>query len=113
MKLITLFFALLYFNAAAQMPKNGTYTYKYCDEEYQKCLETCKIKIQGDSIWIFAPPNLSGTKEGDLLQKGKLSRHKTGKWIIINSRKDKNSKVVGGCEGPPWIDFKRKKYWSC
>ncbi|MES2850185.1 MAG: hypothetical protein V4685_14095 [Bacteroidota bacterium] len=114
MKLISFGLFLFFFiSCNAQLPKNGTYTYKYCDEEYNKCLETCKIKIKEDSIWIYAPANLSGIKEGELLEKGKLVKHKTGKWMITTSEKDKKSKIVGGCEGPAWIDFKKKKFWYC
>jgi hypothetical protein len=106
-------FLLSLFECNAQIPKSGTYTYKYCDEEYNKCLETCKIKIQKDSIWIYAPVNLSGIKEGEILEKGKLFKHRSGKWIIVTSEKDKKSKVVGSCEGPAWIDFKEKKVYRC
>ena len=107
------FFLSFFFHSSAQIPKSGTYTYKYCDEEYSKCLETCTIKIKKDSIWIYAPANLSGIKQGELLEKGKLIKHKSGKWMIATSEKDKKSKVVGGCEGPAWIDFKKKKFWTC
>ncbi len=43
----------LFLNCSSQIPKSGTYTYKYCDEEYNKCLENCTIKIKKDSIWIY------------------------------------------------------------
>lgn len=114
MRLIFLsLFLFFFYTGKTQIPETGVYIYKYCDEEYNKCLETCKIKIKNDSIWIYAPANLSGIKGGEVLEKGKLFKHKSGKWIIISSRKDKKSKVVGGCEGPAWIDFKKKKFYYC
>ena len=114
MKLITLAFSLIFFfQGLAQIPNSGTYTYMYCDEEYNKCLSTCKIKIKNDSIWVYAPAGLTGVKEGEVLEKGKLFKHKSGKWIIAASEKDKKCKVVGSCEGPAWIDFKKKKFYYC
>ncbi len=100
------------FASNAQIPKSGTYIYKFCDEEYNKCLSNCKIKIEKDSIWIYSP-GLSGLKEGEILEKGKLFKHKSGKWIIATSEEDKKSKIVGSCEGPAWIDFKKKKFYYC
>lgn len=112
MKLFFLLLLLLSVNLNAQIPKTGTYTYKYCDEEYNKCLGNCKIKIKGNKIWIYAPANLSGVKEGDLFESGTLYKHATGKWIIIHSEKDKKAKTGGGNNGPLWIDFKRKQFWN-
>jgi len=99
-------------NLNAQIPKSGTYTYKYCDEEYNKCMGNCKIKIKGNKIWIYAPANLSGIKQGYLFESGTLFNHASGKWIIIHSKKEKATKTIGGGDGPPWIDFKRKQFWT-
>lgn len=115
--LILLFFSsfLSFFLSArlkAQIPKNGTYTYEYCDEEYNKCLGNCKVKIKGSKIWIYAPANLSGIKEGELFESGTLFKHASGKWIIIHSEEEKKAKTIGGAEGPVWIDFKRKQFWT-
>ena len=110
------FFLLLSFllsiNSNAQIPKTGTYTYKYCDEEYNKCLGNCKIKIKANKIWVYAPANLSGIKKGELFESGTLYKHATGKWIIIHSEEEKKAKTIGGAEGPPWIDLKRKQFWT-
>ena len=106
-------FLFFFVSINAQIPKSGTYIYKYCDEEYNKCLETCSIRIKKDSIWIYAPANLSGIKEGELLTKGQLIKHTTGRWMIATCEKDKKTTLVGGCEGPAWIDFKKKKFWTC
>jgi hypothetical protein len=99
-------------NLNAQIPKSGTYTYEYCDEEYNRCLGNCTIKIKGNYIWIYAPANLSGIKEGELFESGTLFKHASGKWIIIHSEKEKTTKSIGGGEGPAWIDFKRKQFWT-
>ena len=110
--LSTLLSFFLTINLNAQIPNSGTYTYKYCDEEYNKCLGNCKIKIEGDKIWIYAPANLSGTKEGDLFESGTLFKHASGKWIIIHAEAEKTTKIIGGGEGPAWIDFKRNQFWT-
>ncbi len=90
----------------AQIPKSGTYTYNYCDMEYNKCLSKCQIKISGNKIWIYAPANLSLIKEGELYESGTLHKNRSGKWIIITGSSKKN-------DGPPlWIDFKRKRFWT-
>ncbi len=97
----------------AQLPKSGIYIYKYCDEEYNKCVGTSKVKIKGNKIWVYAPANLSGIKAGELYESGTLFKHASGKWIIIHSKKEKTAKKIGDCEGPVWIDFKRKLFWTC
>ena len=105
-----IFFATVSF---AQLPKSGTYIYNYCDEEYNKCIGKSKVIIKGSKIWIYAPANLSGIKEGELYESGILYKHAVGKWIIIHNKKDKFTKIVGGCEGPVWINFKQKRFWTC
>ena len=81
---------ILSFYSNAQIPKTGTYTYKYCDIEYNKCVGNCQIKIKGNKIWVYAPPNLLGIKEGELFESGILSKHQSGKWTIINPEKNKS-----------------------
>ncbi len=97
----------------AQIPKSGNYIYNYCDEEYNKCMGKCKITIIGNKVWIYAPANLTGIKEGELYEKGILLNHKSGKWFVKESNKTKNPKIIGGCVGPTWFDFKRKRFWAC
>jgi hypothetical protein len=109
MKLLLPLF-LLSLNTTAQVPKNGTYIYNWCDIEYNKCLGPCKVKISGNRIWIFAPANLSGIKEGDLYETGIISKHISGKWVIVDPRKKKDDQTT---ENPlTWIDFKRKQFWT-
>jgi hypothetical protein len=108
-----IFFTIFTSAVFAQIPKAGTYTYNYCDEEYNKCLGTCKVKIKGDKIWIYAPANLTGIKEGELFETGTLYKHASGKWIIIHNNKQKSSKTTDENGDPfSWVDFKRKSFWT-
>jgi hypothetical protein len=111
--LLHIFFILFSTASFAQLPKSGTYVYDYCDEEYNKCIGKCKVIIKGSKIWVYAPANLTGIKEGELYASGMLYKHASGKWIIIHNKKDKLTKTVGGCEGPVWINFKQKRFWTC
>jgi hypothetical protein len=95
-----------------QIPKNGTYIHSYCDIEYNKCLSKCKVKINGNKIWVYAPPNLSGIKEGELFESGTLSKHQSGKWTIINSQKSKSAKSSDTKDVFVWIDFSKKQFWT-
>ena len=102
----------------AQKPKDGTYTYAIAWAEWGgKTLgATCTVIIKGDRIKVIhnGKPGVTG-KKGDIYAEGIIMKHsKTGKWIIGNSKKDKDAKEIGGCsEGPPVIDFKEKLFWSC
>jgi len=41
-------------------------------------------------------------------------KHKSGKWIIGHTTKDKYAKEIGGCsDGPSEINFKKKIFWLC
>jgi hypothetical protein len=68
-----LFLLLMTGSAAAQKPKNGTYTYSITFEEYGgKTLgSTCAVIIKGDSIKIVhnGKANLTG-KKGDVMDEG-------------------------------------------
>ena len=89
MKILLLIFFLSFTTVSfAQIPKSGTYTYNYCDEEYNACLSKCKVKIKGNKIWVYAPANLTGIKEGELYESGTLYKHASGKWIIIHNEKE-------------------------
>lgn len=94
----------------SQIPKSGTYIYKYCDIEYHKCLSTCKIVIKGNHITVYATKELAQqitTREGEILNKGIILKHKSGKWIIGKTQKDKY------IEDPfTALDFKKKQYWQ-
>jgi hypothetical protein len=102
----------------AQKPKDGTYTYAIAWAEWggKSLGATCTVIIKGDSIKVIhnGKPNVTG-KRGDIYAQGIIMKHtKTGKWIIGQSKKDKDAKEIGGCsDGPPVIDFKNKRFWSC
>ena len=89
-----LFFLLLFsfpssVKLYAQIPKSGTYTYNYCDIEYNKCMSKCKVKIKGNKICVYAPPNLTIIKEGELFDSGTLIKGPSGKWLILQSNEDR------------------------
>ncbi|MGG9960154.1 hypothetical protein [Ferruginibacter sp. SUN106] len=112
--LLIIFFTLYTAIPFAQIPKSGTYIYNYCDMEYNKCIGKCTIKIKGNNIWIYAPANLTGIKEGELYESGTLHKDRKGRWIITPySSKDKTTPTLNTDDGPPlWIDFKRKRFWT-
>jgi hypothetical protein len=106
-------FIFIRFIAISQTPKNGTYIYKLCFAEWGKCMNTCKVRIKGDSIIVYALEDLSIPKN-EIIDAGIILKHKSGKWIIGKSQKDKNAAEIGGCsEGPLIIDFKKKRVWTC
>ena len=96
----------------SQIPKSGTYIYSYCDIEYNLCSGTCKVIIQGNHITVYATKELAGkitgTKEGDVLDKGLIIKHKSGQWIIGKSEKEKDKSLD---EIFTTLDFKKNQYW--
>jgi hypothetical protein len=110
--LLSIVFFFLSLNSFSQIPKSGTYTYKFCDIEYNSCINTCKVKISGKKIWVYAPSNLSGIKEGELLESGTLYKHKSGKWTIVSTKKESAKKAINASDLFLWIDFKKKQYWQ-
>ena len=119
MKTISLTFCFVFLAAIgfAQKLKNGTYTYTLAFEEWgRKSLNTtCTVIIKGDSIKILnnGSGHLTGAK-GDVIDSGIIIKHKTGKYIIAENKKDKNAAEIGGCTGGPRvISFTRKTYYKC
>ena len=96
----------------AQIPKTGTYTYNYCDEEYQKCLGKCKVVIKSNKIWVYAPPDLTLIKEGELFDSGTLIKAPSGKWLILQSKEDRDKVKNKHRSKPNWVDFKTKRFWT-
>lgn len=117
MKPYLLFFAaiLLCTSVSSQKLKNGTYIFKYCDLEYNSCIGDCKVVIKGDSVTVYATKKLAETrthtKEGDIIDKGFILKHKTGKWIIAQKKEDVNAENLG-VDGPNVIDFTKKQFWT-
>ena len=95
----------------SQIPKSGTYIYKYCDMEYNKCLSTCKVVIKGNHITIYATKELAqritNTKEGEIINKGIILKHKSGKWVVGKNVKDKYAEDIFTT-----LDFLKKQYWQ-
>jgi hypothetical protein len=96
----------------SQIPKPGAYIYSYCDIEYNMCSATCKVVIKGSHITVYATKELAktitGTREGDVLSKGLIIKHKSGRWIIGKSEKDKYTEED---EIFTTLDFQKKQYW--
>ena len=101
----------------AQIPKNGTYTYKIAFAEWDKKTlgAKCKVVIEDDKIKIINVGGNVSVKKGDVIEEGKIMKHrKSGKWIIGHSEKDKDAEEVGGCsDGPIEIDFENKTVHLC
>lgn len=106
---------LLHLYCVGQKPGSGTYIYSYCDLEYKMSLGLCKVVIKKDSVTIYATKELASritnTKEGDIIDRGIVLKHRTGKWIVGKSLKDANTNKIG-YDGPAIIDFKKKQYWT-
>jgi len=97
----------------AQLPESGTYTYSYCYREWHACVNTCTVIINGDSVTVISNEDQSVPK-GEIIDKGILVQHKSGKWIIAQHPDDKNARRIGGCgNGPAIIDFKKKRFKGC
>ena len=100
----------------SQIPESGTYIFKYCDLEYENgCHATCKVVIKKDSIVVYATKELSerrtSTKQGEVIDKGIILKHQSGKWIVGKTQADVHAKEIG-VEGPAILDFKKKQYWT-
>lgn len=110
MKYLIVPFLLISFSTVGQPIKSGTYIFKYCDIEYNLCLNTCKVVVKGYSITVYATKELAksitGTKNGDILKKGILVKNQNRKWIIKNPKE----KILLE-EDIHYIDFKKREFW--
>ena len=96
---------------------DGVYTFKveYNEWSGKSMGATCIVKIKNDSIWVIhnGSKGIAG-KKGEIIDKGILIKHKSGKWIIAENKDDSNIPEVGGCsDGPRIIDFKRRRISFC
>lgn len=111
MKYFLLFLLLTGFQSNAQPVKSGTYLFKYCDIEYNKCISNCKVVIKGYHITIYATKELSasvtGFKSADIIEKGILIRNKKGKWTIKSSLNNE----ANDTENFLFLDFKTREFW--
>lgn len=99
----------------SQIPRSGSYIYRYCDMEYNKCLGTCKIVIKKDHVTVYATKELAGDnigfKESDVIAKGIIAKGQSGKWVIVKNKQQATQK--NHFEEPlPTLDFKNKQYWQ-
>ena len=115
-----LFFAFLiiYSHISAKEWKDGKETYTIVWDEWGPGVleSSCIVIIKGDSITVLHDGNKGMTGEkGDVLDKGKIMKHKmSGEWIIGQSPDDVNAEEVGGCTGGPTvIEFKNKIFHGC
>lgn len=110
MKYLFILFLLVSLNSIGQPIKSGTYIFKYCDIEYNKCLSNCKVVVIGYSITVYATKELAesitGTQKGDILEKGTLIKNKKGKWTIKNPKSNTYTE-----EDILYIDFKKREVW--
>ena len=103
--------------SSAQKPKEGMYTFTVAFAEWggQAHGNTCTVIIKGNKVKVInnGTGSLKAFK-GQVMDEGTLMIHKSGKWIIGHSPKDKYAKEIGGCsDGPAEIDFKKKLFWIC
>ena len=79
--------------------------------EYNMCSDSCRVVIQGNHITVYATKGLAkkitNTKEGEILSKGLIIKHKSGQWIIGKTENDKYAEDVFTT-----LDFKKKQYWQ-
>ena len=108
-----IFILLLSLSCFGQLPKSGTYIYKFCEDEFGKCIQKCKVVIKGKNIAVYALQGLS-VKKGTIIEKGIIMKHKSGVWIIGRKKSDTLIREIGGCsDGPRIINFKKKEYHTC
>lgn len=120
---IVYLFSLLSIGLYAQqnsnvLPLNGTYKFDavFAEWEGKSMGVEMEVLVKDGYVKVIyqGVGSLSGTKKGDIIDEGKLVKHKSGVWIITNKPKDTELEEVGGCtNGPAVIDFENKKYWMC
>lgn len=73
---------------------------------------SCDVEINGNEIILIQDEstNLSGE---EIFFKGKILKHKSGKWILTNAKEDIDANEIGGCTEIPIIDFDKKLIEWC
>jgi len=93
--------------------KEESFTIAFAEYQGQSMGKTCMVKLKGDSVIVMNDGTLAG-KKGDVMAKGVLMKHKSGRMIIGNDRSDVNLDEVGGCtDGPRVIEIEKKIMWIC
>ena len=105
-------------NKSAEIPADGEYRFDiaFAEWEGKSMGEEVSIVIKGDSVKVIylGDGRLTLTEAGEVLTRGTLRRHKSGKWIITKSEADCEIEEIGSCTGgPSVIDFKEMKFWMC
>lgn len=111
MKLLLLLLLIFCLNGYSQPAKSGTYIFKYCDIEYNKCISSCRVVVKGYFVTIYATKELAksitGINPGDIVEQGKLVKNQKGQWTII----PKSGNSITDDEILLFIDFSRKEFW--
>jgi hypothetical protein len=105
-------------NESNEILPNGKYRFDiaFAEWEGKSMGEKVTVVIDGDLIKVIyeGDGKLTLTKKGEILDQGKIMKHKSGVWIIGNTSTDIQLDEIGGCTGgPAIIDFKNKKFWMC
>lgn len=97
-------------------PADGIYDYRIEFAEFVEgaMTEPCQVHFKSDSVFVInMADNFLGVV-GDTIEAGILTKHKSGRWIILHNEEDLNVDEVGGCSGGPTvIDITNKIYWMC
>ncbi|MDR2205633.1 MAG: hypothetical protein LBE36_05705 [Flavobacteriaceae bacterium] len=104
---------IIYPEKSNEIPPDGTYRsdVAFAEWEENSMDEKVTVVINGDFIKIIYDGEI---KKGEIIDEGKIMKHKTGEWIIAQNSSDTLLDEIGGCtDGPAIIDFKNKKYWMC
>ena len=88
----------------------GKMTYELYFAEFDGRMENLPVEIilTGNKIIVYNNEKnpLTGGKK---IIEGILLKHKSGKWIIGETKTDQNAEEIGGCSGGPTpIDFETK-----
>lgn len=93
----------------------GNFEYELYFSEWGGRMEngSCEVLIEGTAITVRKRKNSTLTGE-DVLVKGSIMKHKSGRFIIGKSKEDRNANEIGGCTGGPVpIDLKKKVIEWC
>ena len=111
MKYLLILSLLVSLQSIGQPIKSGTYIFKYCDIEYNKCFNTCKVVVKGYLVTVYATKDLAkaitGTNTGDIIKKGILTKNKKGEWII-KDQKEKKPNI----EDIHYLNFTKREFWN-
>lgn len=73
---------------------------------------TCNVEIKGNNITVTQDEttNLTG---GEVIFKGMVLKHKSGKWILADKKEDIKADEIGRCTEIPIIYFDKKLIEWC